>query len=224
MRWGVGASEQAELLELLNTQQVCLIEDQDHGSAAFAFLGGEHLSGLWDQRGFVETRCPTECGDDPGVEAAAADGGVALVDGGVPGRVEPGQGCADRDGLAGADLTGDHSQGSFADTPADPGDGLGVAGVAVQHLGCQGLTERHARKTVVRLQLGKVHRSSLESLELLGSAGCSDPRRSSWPGMTSWPTTIGYGVGPSRVANDASSASNPTSRPPPTLVVVPVLS
>src|ERR1035437_3791804 len=74
------------------------------------------------------------------------------------------------------------------------------------------------------LQLGEIHRSSLESLELLGSLGCSDPRRSSWPGMTSWPATLGYGVGPSRVANDASSASNPTSRPPLTLVVVSVLS
>src|SRR5664280_1975148 len=150
----------------------------------------------------MEPRDPTQGGDDPGVEAAATDGGVALVDGGVPGRVQPGQGCADRDGLAGADLTGDHSQGSFVDAPADPGDGLGVAGVAVQHLGRQGLTERHTRKTVMGLQLGKIHRSSLESLEslasleLLGSLGCSDPRRSSWPGMTSWPTTFGYGVGP----------------------------
>src|ERR1035437_4580575 len=70
------------------------------------------------------------------------------------------------------------------------------------------------------LQLGEIHRSSLESLELLGSLGCSDPRRSSWPGMTSWPATLGYGVGPSRVANDASSASNPTSRTPLTLGVV----
>src|SRR5664280_3283405 len=96
----------------------------------------------------MEPRDPTQGGDDPGVEAAATDGGVALVDGGVPGRVEPGQGCADRDGLAGADLAGDHAQGPFADTPADPGDGLGVAGVAVQHLGGQGLTERHAGQTV----------------------------------------------------------------------------
>src|SRR5664280_2431962 len=120
----------------------------------------------------------TQGGDDPGVEAAATDGGVTLVDGGVPGWVQPGEGGADRDGLAGADLTGDHSQGPFADTPADPGDGLGVAGVAVQHLGRQGLTERHTRKTVMGLQLGKIHRSSLESLEslasleLLGSLGC----------------------------------------------------
>ena len=66
------------------------------------------------------------------------------VDGGVPRWLQPGQGGADRDGLAGADLTGDHAQGSFADTPADPGDGLGVAGVAVQHLWGQGFTEGHA--------------------------------------------------------------------------------
>ena len=70
----VGAGEQAELFELLDTQQVGLIKDQDHGSAVFVFLGGEHFGGLWDQRGLMEPRDPTQCGDDPGVEAAATAG------------------------------------------------------------------------------------------------------------------------------------------------------
>ena len=47
------------------------------------------------------------------VEAAGADGGVAEVDDGVAGGVEPGQGGADGDGLAGADLAGDDAEGAF---------------------------------------------------------------------------------------------------------------
>jgi hypothetical protein len=87
VRVHVGASQEPELFELVDAQQVGLVKDQDHGAAAFVFLGGEHLGGLWDQCGLVETRDPTQGGDDPGVEAAATDGGVALVDGGVPGWV-----------------------------------------------------------------------------------------------------------------------------------------
>ena len=95
-------------------------------AAAFVFLGGEQVAGLRDQRGLVEARGAAEGGDDAAVEAAAADGGVAEVDDGVPAGVQAGEGGADGDGLAGADLAGDHAEAAFADAPADPGDGFGV--------------------------------------------------------------------------------------------------
>ena len=67
------------------------------------------------------------------VDAADADGGVAEVDDGVPGRVQGGERGADGDGFAGADLAGDDAEGALVDAPGDPGDGFGVGGVAVQH-------------------------------------------------------------------------------------------
>ena len=58
------------------------VEDEDDGAAAFVFFGGEQLDGLGDEGGFVEAGFAAQGGDDPAVEAAAADGGVAQVDGG----------------------------------------------------------------------------------------------------------------------------------------------
>src|SRR5450759_1416416 len=110
-----------------------LVDCDDDGTAAFVFLRGEVVHGLGDQRGGVETGDPAEAGDDGGVEAAGADGRVGSVDDGVPGGVEPGQCGPQRDGLAGADLTGDDTEGGFADAPTDPGDGFGVPTVAMQH-------------------------------------------------------------------------------------------
>ena len=55
----------------------------------------------------------------------------------MAGGVQGGQRGAHGDGLAGADLAGDHADGAFGDAPADPGDGLVVGGVAVQHPGGQ---------------------------------------------------------------------------------------
>ena len=95
-------------------EQVGFVEDEDDGAAAFVFLGGEQVDGLRDQRGLVEAGDAAEGGDDAGVEAAAADGGVAEVDDGVPAGVEAGEGGADGDGLAGADLAGDHAEAAFA--------------------------------------------------------------------------------------------------------------
>ena len=60
--------------------------------------------------GGVEAGDAAEAGDQRGVEAAGADGGVGQVDDGVAGGVEFGEGGAERDGLAGADLTGDHAE------------------------------------------------------------------------------------------------------------------
>ncbi|MFE9454389.1 hypothetical protein [Streptomyces sp. NPDC006739] len=54
-----------------------------------------------------------------------------------------------RDGLAHADLAGEHSDGALADAPGDPGDGLRVGGVPVQHRARQVLAEWHAREASV---------------------------------------------------------------------------
>jgi hypothetical protein len=116
-------------------------------------LGGEQLDGLRDQRGLVEAGHAAERGHDAGVEAASADGGVPQVDDRVPAGVQARQRGADGDGLARADLPGDHTQRSFGDAPADAGVGFGVRAVAVQLARSQRAAERSAGETVVGLQL-----------------------------------------------------------------------
>ena len=103
--------------------------------------------------GHVGAGQAAEGGDDGVVDAAGADGGVAEVDDGVPGGVQGGEGGADGDGFAGADFAGDDAEGVFGDAPGDPGDGFGVAGVAVQHAGGEVAAERHAGEAVEALQL-----------------------------------------------------------------------
>nr|WP_228759931.1 hypothetical protein [Pseudactinotalea sp. HY158] len=149
--------QQTQFLELFGGEQVGLVEDEDDGAAAFVFLGGQQVGGLGDEAGLVEARDGAEGGDDLAVDASAADGGVAYVDGGVPGGVQCGEGGADGDGLAGADLAGDHAQGAFTDAPGDAGDRFGVGGVAVQHAGGQGSAEGHAGEAVVGLEAVESH-------------------------------------------------------------------
>jgi hypothetical protein len=163
---------------LVGVEQVRLVDDEDDQPAAFGVFGGERVSGLRDQRGLVEARNPAERGDDPVVDAAGADGRVAELDDGVSGGVECGQGGADGDGFAGADLTGDHAEGVLVDAPADPGDGLGVCGVPVQHAGSQVASERRFGEPVEGLQLLDAHffSSSIMSWML------------SWPGV--WPSLV----------------------------------
>ena len=62
------------------------------------------------------------------------------------------QGGADGDGLPGADLAGDHPDAVLGDAPADPGDGLAVGGVAVQHAGGEVTAERGAGEPEEPLQ------------------------------------------------------------------------
>ena len=120
-----------------------------------------------------------ERGHDGVVDAADADGGVAQVDEGVPGGVQAGEGGAQGHGLAGADFAGDHAEGVLADAPADPGGGLGVGGVAVQHARRQVAAERHLGEPVVGLEFLDAHWASWAS-------GFAD---GSWPG--SWPGSAG---------------------------------
>ena len=55
--------------------------------------------------------------------------------------------------LPGADFAGDHGDGALAGAPGDPGDGLGVAGVVVQHGRGEVLAERGTGEPVVVAQV-----------------------------------------------------------------------
>jgi hypothetical protein len=83
----------------------------------------------------------------------------------VPGQVDGGE-AARRATLAGADLASKLAEGPCGDAPADPGDGLGVRPVPVQHAGGQGAAER--LPAIVRRQRGT----------LLATTG--RPRLSGW--------------------------------------------
>ena len=122
--------EHPDRLQLGVFEQVRLVDHQDGCPAPFGLLDGQRGGGLRDQGGVMDQGLPAQRGDDLVVDAADSDGGVGEVDDGVPRRVQPGQRGADRDGLPGADLAGDHSDAVFGDAPADPGDGLAVGGVA----------------------------------------------------------------------------------------------
>ncbi len=67
------------------------------------------------------------------VDTAHPDGGVGKIDDGVAAGIQGRQRGAHGDGLAGADLAGDHPDAAVGDTPADAGDRLVVGGMAVQH-------------------------------------------------------------------------------------------
>jgi hypothetical protein len=74
-----------------------------------------------------------------------------------------GQGGADGDGFAGADLAGDYADAAFGDTPADAGHGFAVGAVAVQHAGGEVAAEGHAGEAVEALQFVD-HGVSLETV------------------------------------------------------------
>src|SRR6266498_3784145 len=127
------------------------VEDHDRGAAAFGVFGGQRVGGLRGEGGGVEAGDLPEGGDDVVQHAADSDRGVGQVDGQVPGGVQGGGGGADGDGLAGADLAGDHAEGVLVDAPGDAGDRLGVSVVTVQHRRGEAATERHGGETPVRL-------------------------------------------------------------------------
>src|SRR4029079_15521323 len=68
--------QETEFLEMVRGQQVRFGDCDDDIPSAFVFLGGEVVQGLGDQAGGVEPGDATEAGDQRGVEAAGADGGV----------------------------------------------------------------------------------------------------------------------------------------------------
>src|SRR5260370_18125463 len=136
------------------------IADQYDGSGSLVSFGGEVVHRLADQRAFVEAGSSAEGRDYGLVDAACGDGGVAQVDHGVPGGVQVGQGGAKCDSFAGSDVSCYDAEGGFGYAPADAGDGLGVAVVAVQHAGGEGAAERGAGEPEVGGQLVHAHRLS----------------------------------------------------------------
>ncbi|HTS95607.1 MAG TPA: hypothetical protein VMI33_03225, partial [Streptosporangiaceae bacterium] len=130
-----------------------LVEDQDGGLAALVALGGEHGAGLGGEPGVAAVGLAAEGRDDHLVQPAYADHRVGQVDDGVPGGVQAGQDGAHRDSLARPDFACDNTDGPFGDAPGDPGAGLVVGGVPVQHAGGQVPAERHAGEPVVGLEL-----------------------------------------------------------------------
>ena len=139
-------------LQLLVVEQVGFVDHEDGGAAAFGLLDRERVDGLRDEGGVVGQRSVPEGGDDLVVDAADPDRRVGQVDDGVPRGVQGGQGGAEVDGLPGADLAGDDSDPVLAEAPADPGDGLAVGGVAVQHAGGEVTPERGAGEPEEPLQ------------------------------------------------------------------------
>ena len=75
---------------------------------------------VWAISAAVWKRGTPQAGHERGVEAAGPDRGVGQVDHGVAGGVELGQGGAQGDGLAGADLPGDDPERGLGHAPADP--------------------------------------------------------------------------------------------------------
>ena len=71
-----------------------------------------------------------------------------------------GEGGPQGDGFPGADFAGDDAEGVLADAPADPGGGLGVGAVAVQHARGQVAPERHLGEPVVGLEFLDTHCAS----------------------------------------------------------------
>ena len=120
--------QHADGFQLGVVEQVRLVDDHDRGAAAFGVFGGQGVGGLRDEGGGVEAGDLPERGHDVVEHAADPDGGVGQVDDHVPGGVQGGGRGADGDGLAGADLAGDHAEGVLLDAPGDPGDGFGVPG------------------------------------------------------------------------------------------------
>ena len=152
----------------------------DGGAAAFGLLDREGVDGLRDEGGVVGQRALPEGGDDLVVDAADPDRRVGQVDDGVPGRVQGVQGGADGDGFPGADLAGDHPDAVLGDAPADPGDGLAVGGVAVQHAGGEVTAERGAGEPEEPLQ--PVDHDTTPPSVIASSVVAPSVSRSSCPG------------------------------------------
>ena len=134
-------------------EEVALVDAQDGDAAAFGVFGGQRVAGLRDQGGVVEAGPPAQRGHDVVVDAAGADGGVGDVDQVVAGGFGAVDGGAGGDGLADADLAGDHGDAAGGDAVADAGGGLGVIAAVEQLAGRQGAAEGHGGEAEIGLDL-----------------------------------------------------------------------
>src|SRR5271166_1249077 len=170
---------------LVEAGQVRLVDDQQRDAAALAVLGGDQPGGLGGQGGAAVGGPSAERGDYLVVDAPGPGGRVGEVNQGVAGLVQAGDGGAGRDGLAGADLARDHGEGAFAGAPGDPGDGLGVAGVVVQHGRREVLAERGAGEPVVVTQVD--HDWSSEVVTLAAASAAARAPAAAWRAVSmSW--------------------------------------
>ncbi len=77
LRVHLGIGQEPELLELVGTQKMRLIKDEDDATVSFGLFGGEQVLDLGQDLGLVEAGAGAEGGDDGVVEAAGAgEGGV----------------------------------------------------------------------------------------------------------------------------------------------------
>ena len=90
------------------------IDDQHDPSAAFVFFSGEQTLRLSNQLGLEAARHRAQCLDDRHVQAASADGWVGQVHDVMCGLIQLANDSAHRDGLADADLAGDHPNNDSA--------------------------------------------------------------------------------------------------------------
>jgi len=149
---------------------MCFIKYDGNGLVAFVGFDGERVGGLGDERRFVEPGCPPERCHDRGVEPSGSDSGVGEVDDPMPGRVKGAGRGADREGFAGADLTGDNPDRCFVDGPADPGDCLVVGLVVMDHPGGDVLPEWHAGEPVVGAERVDTHGRLSSSMVVLSGS------------------------------------------------------
>src|ERR1017187_9645450 len=174
--------------------EMSLINDEDDAAVPLGGLGGEQVAGLGHQLGFEVARLGAERPDDRHIQPPGAERRVGDVDDLVAGRVEAGDGGAQRYGLARADVPGDHPERGLDHAEADPGDRLGVRGPGEQVPGGDGLAERGAGQAEVRGPRRGAHRCS-----------------SSWPGspevsMASWAKSI---LAPVPAASSCAAATSP---------------
>ncbi len=86
------------------------VADEYDPAVPFCGLGGEQVGGLGHQLGFEVAGPGAQRPDDGDIQAAGAERRVGDVDDLVAGGVQAGDGGAQRDRLARADVPGDHSQ------------------------------------------------------------------------------------------------------------------
>ena len=61
---------------MVGGEEVGFVDDEDDVFSSLVFFGGEKVSGLWDERCFMESGDASERGDDGGVDPACSNGGV----------------------------------------------------------------------------------------------------------------------------------------------------
>jgi hypothetical protein len=74
----LGIGEEPQFFELVGLQEMSLVDDHYDLAVALCGLGGEQVGGLGHQLGLEVTRLRAECADDGDIEAAGAEGRLAM--------------------------------------------------------------------------------------------------------------------------------------------------